>query len=100
MAYRIHIAKPALEEIDDAYRWYLERTTHADHWLEGLHETIRSLSENPQRCRIHRSARVFGRDIRQLLYKRYAIVFEIREDTVAVLHVRHAARKPLEKTGE
>jgi plasmid stabilization system protein ParE len=43
--------------------------------------------------------RSFKREIRQLLYDQYRILFTIRGRTVRVLHVRHGARIPLGKRG-
>ncbi len=88
MAYRVIIERPALEDIDAAYSWLLERTTHADPWLNGLYEAIESLSENPARCQLRRNAGILGRDVRYLLYKEHVIIFEIRVDSVNVVHVK------------
>ncbi len=55
----------------------------------------------PERCAHAPENRWFKREIRQLLYDQYRILFTIRGRTVRVLHVRHGARLELGKrTGE
>jgi hypothetical protein len=55
----------------------------------------------PRACSLAPESDYFGREIRQLLYgkrqHKYRILFEIREQTVVVLRVRHGAQRPLEE---
>jgi plasmid stabilization system protein ParE len=80
-------------------------------WYVGLRAATGTLATNPRRCvQIPgpRGAR-FHRDMRQMVYRRpgssrssvaYLVLFTIEDNTpdgprVTVLHLRHAARKPL-----
>ena len=94
MKFTITISPQALEEIEKAYQWLLERTPqHAPSWHNGLLDTICSLEENPYRCPVV----VATEESRQLLYgnKRHAyrILFSIRGQHVWISHVQHAARR-------
>jgi plasmid stabilization system protein ParE len=61
-----------------------------------LLKALRSLAEHPQRCSLAPENEVFEEEIRQLLYGKRQnvsrILFTIREQTVYILHIRHAAR--------
>lgn len=82
-------------------------------WCEGILAAIGSLSQNPRRCaRIPEQAR-FRRETRHLLYHRTArgpawrLLFTITGEgegvsdppTVHLLHVRHAAERPVTPFG-
>jgi plasmid stabilization system protein ParE len=74
-------------------------------WIAGLYEAFAKLGTLPYRCPVIEEARSFTREVRQLQYKRtanapaYRILFTIVENgdgrMVSILHVRHAARKPV-----
>lgn len=102
MRYRVVIEAPAWLDIDAAYTWLGERVPeHAVRWFNTLQEAVLGLATNPQRCPLAAEAEEVGREIRQLLHGRrsgrYRVLFEIRGNTVHVLHVRHGARRHLEQ---
>ena len=97
MAHTIHVADEALDEIDEAMTWYAERSVaSAVRWYLKLKEAIRSLEENPERCELAPEAEWCDRELRQVLFGKkrgmYRIIFEIRDEIVYVLRVRHCAR--------
>jgi plasmid stabilization system protein ParE len=90
--------RPALEELEQAYNWLLERTTiHAPTWYDSIVDTIKTLATNPQRCPKTQQSGSFAREVRQLVHghrqNTYRILFTIRDQSVVVLHVRHGARE-------
>lgn len=100
MEFLVEIAEPAERDIEDAYLWFYDSSPpRADEWYRGLCRAILSLRELPRRCPIAPESRDLNRQIRQLLYGRrrlmYRILYEIREDTVFVLRLRHTAQTRL-----
>lgn len=101
MKYHLVIQPPALDEIENAYLWIkAEAPQSADHWFDGLMAKLETLKEFPERCGLAEENEYFEDEIRQLLYGRrggvYRILFTIQGNAVHVLHVRHAARRPLD----
>ncbi len=98
MKYQVVITPLALAEVEEAYDWLVQRAPHAaDRWRERLLKAVDSLERFPKRCGLAPESAYFGREIRQLLHGKrggvYRILFEIREDKVVVLRVRHGARR-------
>jgi len=65
----------------------------ANNWYYELQDAIASLQKFPNRCSIAPEAPVIGREVRQLWVgkrKKYRALFVIKEDVVAILHVRHS----------
>jgi plasmid stabilization system protein ParE len=101
MNYRVAVTATAKAEAEEAYLWIRQHSPNrAAKWYIGLIKTIQSLEFQPHRCPLAPEAPVFRQEIRQLLYGKrkgiYRILFEIRDDVVYVLHIRHAARRFLE----
>ncbi len=101
MLFRIEVTRSAEADIDAAYLWSFEQSPeYAGKWIRGLYRTIFTLRELPARCPVARESRELGREIRQLLYwqGRHAcrILYEIREETVFVLRIRHTAQDDLD----
>ena len=101
MSYRVVLQPAARAEAADIYRYLYERSPHAaERWLAGFDEAARTLDSMPERCALAPENQVFSREIRQLLYDQYRILFTVKGRTVQVLHVRHSARKPLGRSGK
>lgn len=77
-------------------------------WLKGIRAAAAALATNPTRYQPQApESRKLGGEIRRLLYQRtssssavYHLYYRVDEDSddgprVRILHVRHAARKPL-----
>ncbi|MFN6568136.1 type II toxin-antitoxin system RelE/ParE family toxin [Dendronalium sp. ChiSLP03b] len=105
MTYRIDFSSIAKAEADAAFLSFSQFTTadRSQFWYQGLIKAIISLQEMPRRCPIAREDVFFNQEIRQLLYgqgkQAYRILFTVLEDqpipTVRILHIRHAAQKPI-----
>jgi plasmid stabilization system protein ParE len=94
MNYSAEITPKAQSDFDAAYDWLVERTPqHAPEWYNGFLDAMLSLESNPARCPVDNPK--LG--TRYLLFgnKRHAyrMIFTIRESTVYILHIRHAARR-------
>ena len=99
MARRIEISRRAQQDIALANRWNIEEAPDfAPLWRAGLERALESLQENAGRCPVARESRELGCELRHLLYGKgrtmYRIFFEIREDEVHTIHLRHTSRTP------
>ena len=98
MKYRIQIQPSAIQEIEDGYAWiFKDSPEYAKRWRERLLATLQTLRVDPDRCPLASENDYFSEEVRQLLFGKrigvYRILFTIADDTVAILHVRHAARR-------
>ncbi|MBI4602849.1 MAG: type II toxin-antitoxin system RelE/ParE family toxin [Planctomycetes bacterium] len=91
------ILGPSVEaEIEEAYAWIAKCAPQAAAaWYNGRIDAMQSMAEMPERCPLAPESRTFGREIRQLLYGNYRILFTVEATAVHVAHVRHGARRPL-----
>ncbi len=103
MKYRVELAATAKADIREKTQWLRDQVSAAmaDQWLEGLRKAIQTLEKQPLRCPLAAENDKFPQEIRELLYGRrkrnkHRIIFEIIDDTVYVLYVRHSAQNELE----
>ncbi len=95
MIYKVLIQPSAFQEIETSYRWMCDNLSPevANNWYYDLQDAIASLQKFPNRCSMAPEAPVIGREIRQIWVgkrKKYRALFVIKEDVVAILHVRHS----------
>ena len=106
MAFRVEISPEALENLDAIAAHIQEHGSFesAERWFNGILVAIRSLSEMPSRCPLADESDDLQAEVRLLLYgkrnRRYKVYFAIHHasTTVRVFHIRHWARKPVEKS--
>ena len=96
MSWNVVLARKAAREIEEQYDWLARRSpAAADRWRNSLLEAINTLADNPERCPEAPEAE-WHEGLRQLLHGKrrrvHRILFEIREETVIVLRVRHSAQ--------
>jgi plasmid stabilization system protein ParE len=93
MAFRVEISPSALADVEEAFL-YIQQDfpLKAEEWYDGLVNAILSLEKFPNRCPLASESEEIGREIRQLLYSKYRILFSVTGDVVQVLRVRHTAR--------
>ena len=103
MNYRVAISANARADIHEVTRWLEKERSAAlaESWLEGLYRALKALETHPERCPLAMENDKFAFEIRELLHGRskrgkYRIVFEIIDDTVYILYVRHSARDEIE----
>ena len=102
MKYRVVVQPPARADIEAGYLYLVGvAPAAADKWLAGVEKGILGLERLPARCALALEGREFDEEIRQLLVGRrpgtYRVLFVIRGREVRVLHVRHAARRPMSR---
>lgn len=93
MTFRVEISPSALTDAEEAFL-YIQKDLflNAEEWYGGLVNAILSLENFPNRCPLASESEETGREIRQLLYSRYRILFSVTGDVVQVLRIRHTAR--------
>lgn len=98
MTFCIVIEEQAALDILEYGRWIVDQGSplNAERWVEGIEESILSLSSMPERCPLAPETEALDRPIRQLFFKSHRVLFTIEGSFVHVLHVRHGARLPLE----
>ncbi len=109
-SYAIRISAQANRDIVEAAAWLTDLIDQAlvMQWSEGLLSEVGALSETARQSAVcERESRLFGGEIRRLIYRRtesstaaYHIFYRVEETgqdgpVVRVLHVRHATRRPL-----
>lgn len=101
MVCRVEVTVTA--EAEEAFSWQANVSLDkARRWYTGLLQALGTLAQHPERCPKDEDHAVLGQDVRFLLYGKrrrvYRIIFDIREDVVYVLHIRHASRRlPLDE---
>lgn len=106
MAFRVEISPEALGNLDEIAVHIQQHGgfESAERWFNGMLVAIRSLGEMPGRCPLADESDDLQTEVRLLLYgkrnRRYKVYFAIHHAsaTVRVFHIRHWARKPVEKS--
>ena len=96
MPHKVRISSEELRQIE-AIGDYISRDSpqNALRWVQRIRATIDMLGNFPERHAVLYTPQQAGREVRQTFYGVYRILYEIQEDTVYVLTVRHGARRPL-----
>jgi plasmid stabilization system protein ParE len=101
MDFHVDLTDQAKRDIADIHNWL--RSQHAgdaaERWFVALGAAIASLKQFPSRCPLAPENEDSPVELRRMLYGRkphvYRIFFTVETDTVHVLHIRHARRRPL-----
>lgn len=76
------------------------RESFPDEWFEDVAEGISGLSDFAERHPPAPERERWGREVRNVLLRSgYRILYEVREDTVWVLRVRHQRQRQLKAAG-
>ncbi|MCL1475940.1 type II toxin-antitoxin system RelE/ParE family toxin [Argonema antarcticum] len=93
MAFSVEISPSALADAEEAFLYIQKDSSlNAEEWYDGLVNAILSLENFPNRCPLASESEEIGREIHQLIYSRYRILFSVTGDVVQVLRIRHTAR--------
>lgn len=96
MKFTVEVTSRAEADLREIFLYIArDSPTNGERWLQRVGSAIRRLEQLPTRCRRAPESKVFRETVRQLLVGNYRILFTVRESTVFILHVRHAARRPL-----
>ncbi len=104
MKYHVHITAKALRDVESVLRWFQDQhaSATAGRWHSQLMTRIDTLERQPARCRLAAEADELGIELRELLFGKrrgvYRILFIIDRRTVNILHIRHAARRPVSQS--
>ncbi|TWT87314.1 Plasmid stabilization system protein [Pseudobythopirellula maris] len=102
MRFRVDIKQEAWTNAKEQARWWAEHRSaeQAARWLEGLQWTIDSLRTDALLHPIAREAESFPYGLRQLNYglgskATHRILYQVRDEKVLVLSVRHLSQRDL-----
>jgi plasmid stabilization system protein ParE len=100
MTYRVIFQRLAVQDLDDAFVWAAQKApATAARWFDRFQAALQRLDTNPQRCRRAREQRKVDIDLREILFGKtpnvFRVIFMIDGDTVRVLRIRRAQRRPL-----
>jgi plasmid stabilization system protein ParE len=104
MNYRVALSARAERDRDAAFSWYAENYSpeFAARWYNGLTQAIQSLGRDPLRCGVAHEDDKFSFELRELLFwgrqHKHRVLFTVQDDVVAVLHIRHSARRDLTRS--
>ena len=101
MAFRVEIAPRVVAQAEAAYL-YIRRDSPANAvaWWNGLGAVIDGLSVFPRRFPIAPETVAFRVELRHVNYKGYRVIFRIDRKRVRIVHIRHAARLPVDRGEE
>ena len=96
MSFRVVLARRATREIEDHFHWLSQRSrAAAERWRDSVIDAVTALEENPE-GRPEAPEAQYHAGLRQLLHDKrrqvHRILFEVHDDTVVILRVRHAAQ--------
>ena len=95
MAYRVLYRKRAERDFNRLARSATLK------WFDGLCDAVESLAEFPERCALTPEVTLREKGVRQLLYGEghsvYRILYRIKDESVQILTIRHARRKPIRR---
>jgi plasmid stabilization system protein ParE len=92
MKYNVRVEPTAQRDIQLAYDWGKETwgVKQANKWSRELAKVIRRLGEFPERYPLAQENEEFKIEVRQVIFHRYRVLYTIKNEDVAVLHVRGA----------
>lgn len=88
--YKVYFTPQALKDILASYEWGLVAwgEAAAGKWIRKLHEIVyRRLSAFPNSCPLAPESPELEADVRQLVFLRYRVLFEVKKRQVIVLRV-------------
>lgn len=99
MKYQVRLQPAAAADLEEAY---LHAAKHAPltaaRWLNRFQDALGTLERNPERCALAPENRWSRRELRQYLYGKrahvYRAIYTIEADTVWIVRIRRAVRKP------
>jgi plasmid stabilization system protein ParE len=102
MRLAVRYSRRAVKDREVAYEWFVANysSEYARRWLKGITEAIESLDHAPDRYPKAAESNQFSFDVFEMLFgpkrNKHRILFEIADDKVTILHIRHSARRDLQ----
>ena len=96
MAFSVEVSFRARRDLDEIAAYIAaDSPRRSARWRKRLQVKMRSLRSMPTACGLAPEDQVSDREIRQLLFGNYRVLFTVHETKVFVLTVRHGARRLL-----
>ena len=101
MTYLVRLQPAAVEDLDEAFKYAAKHAPEtAERWLQRFQSHIaRDLSHHPERCQLAIEDRKSNRTLHQYLFGKrrnvHRVIYTIENQTVWVLRIRRAQRRPL-----
>ena len=95
MPYSVILLEGAIKDIEAIFRYILksDNKTAAKNLVASLPKACVSLSENPERGHIpHELSKIDQFDYRQIVVKRYRIIYQLAKPNVFVFGIIHGSR--------
>ena len=95
MPYSVILLEGAIKDIEAIYRYVLKsgKKTAAQNMIASLRKACESLSENPERGHIpHELSKIDQFEYRQIVVKRYRIIYQLAKPTVFIFGIIHGNR--------
>lgn len=92
MAYTLKVTNEAKDDFRNMFNYYLGETQDAEYTrkiIQDVRGKIEHLKSFPFR---HPATLPDDESIRTMFYKRYAIQYEVLEDEVIILNIKHTSR--------
>jgi|SRR6266446_9961146 len=102
MTYRVIVTPEAERDLRAAYRYIRDHAPRAAReWIRRARQSIKSLSNFPERCPLAPESASFREPIREMLFGSgnrgtYRFLFIVTGKIVFILHIRHGSMLPLE----
>lgn len=91
MAYTLKVTKEAKDDFRNMFNYYLEETQDAEYTrqiIQDIRGKLDHLKVFPYR---HPATIPDDESIRTMFYKRYAIQYEVQEEVVVILNIKHTS---------
>lgn len=99
MAFTVEFSTRATRDVDEIVAYIqADSPTEATRWRQRLLAKMESLRTLPEACGLAPEYALARREIRQLLFGQYRVLFEIRKESVFVVTIRHGARRAMRAT--
>ena len=95
MAHAVVLTTAAKRDLEAIWDYIAENDSEqaAQHVLDHLFERVRALSELPERgARPQEMVGLGGRDLRQIFFKPYRVLYRVRQDRVIIVLVADGRR--------
>jgi len=88
--FRVFFTPQALDDVLQSYEWGVANwgEAAAEKWLRELHRSVyERLAKFPKACQLAPESDELGVEVRQLLFMRYRILFQVEKKEVIVIRV-------------
>jgi plasmid stabilization system protein ParE len=94
MAFTVEFSFRARRDLDEIAAYIAVNSRfQSTRWRRRLRNRLRCLQTMPTACGLAPEDEVSGREIRQLLFGNYRVLFTVEQEKVFILTVRHGARR-------